>query len=37
MGAPSYAQSLVIRERKGKPTSEWRVLEKQDKLDGAFS
>jgi putative transposase len=33
MGAVSYAQSLVSRARKEKATKEWRVLEKQNKLD----
>jgi len=33
MGAVSYAQSLVSRTRKEKATKEWRVLEKQNKLD----
>ena len=33
IGAVSYAQSLVSRARKEKATKEWRVLEKQNKLD----
>ena len=33
MGAASYAQSLVSRGRKEKATKEWRLLEKQGKLD----
>ena len=33
MGTPSYAQSLVCRQRKQKPTKEGKLLKKQEKLD----
>ena len=33
MGAPSYVQSLVSRQRRGKASEEWRMLKKHGKLD----
>ncbi len=33
MGAPSYVQGLVSRQRHGKPSKEWKILKKHGKLD----
>ena len=33
MGAPSYVQSLVSRQRRGKESREWRILKEHGKWD----